>query len=214
MNFSILFFFRLAIFILPLPTIVDAKLVMTVIVNDGDLPTIEGYDCNEADTQLIATTIGADYDDVGRRLRVYPQRCIADCRGFAVGTCPKPGCKGFRRRNLRKNESAIRLSAIRELDDGDDETGRRLYPIYCRDYCRGYAKGTCRATNCKGYRRRNLKQKTIRELDDGGDAGAICETGIATLNNDLDNLIPQLSEGCRPVVQDKLTLLCFDDVRF
>jgi hypothetical protein len=30
---------------------------------------------------------------------------------------------------------------------------RELYPIYCRDFCRGYAKGTCRATNCKGFRR-------------------------------------------------------------
>ena len=151
MKFSTFFFFRLAIFILPLPTIVDAKLVMTVILNDGALPTVEGFDCNENDSQLIATTIGADDDDDGRRLMTYSKKC--------------------------------------------------------RDACKFYAAKTCRTTGCVGYRRRYLKQNHL----DGVDDEVTCESGISTLKIGLEDMLPHLSEGCRPVVQNKLNVSCFEE---
>ena len=209
MKFSIIFFFKLTTFLLSLPTFVDSKLVVTVILNDGDLPTIDGNDCNENDTQLITTTIGADYDDVGRRLQRDRNNCRYNCKGFATGTCALPGCEGYPRRNLNQNDRVNRLSAIRVLDDGDDGAGRRLNR-FCDNLCRGIARGSCPYRPCKGYRRRNLKQNDL----DGGDDEAICESGIAILNDDLDNMLPQLSESCRPVVQNNLIVSCFDDVRF
>ena len=43
--------------------VAEAKLVMSVVFNGGSLPTVEGYSCNDHDTQLIKSTIGADDDD-------------------------------------------------------------------------------------------------------------------------------------------------------
>ena len=167
--FSILFFFRIAAFLLPLPTMVDGKLIMTVILNGGVLPTVEGYDCNENDSQLITTTIGADDDDEddGRRLMTYSKRCRDACKFYAAKTCRTTGCVGYRRRKLQKSKRAIRMLANRKLDETEN-----------------------------------------------GDDEAICAGGMAALNSDLDNLLPQLSEGCRSVVQNMRAVSCFDDVRF
>ena len=142
---------------------------MTVILNGGVLPTVEGYDCNENDSQLITTTIGADDDDEddGRRLMTYSKRCRDACKFYAAKTCRTTGCVGYRRRKLQKSKRAIRMLANRKLDETDD-----------------------------------------------GDDEAICASGITALNTDLDNLLPQLSEGCRLVVQNKRAVSCFDDVRY
>lgn len=39
----------------------------------------------------------------------------------------------------------------------------RKYPEKCKDNCAGLVPGTCRASGCKGYRRRTLKSRHLRE---------------------------------------------------
>lgn len=173
MMFTTLFYVTVVTFLVQqLPFAVEAKLVMSIVLNGGTLPTTEGYNCSDNDAQLIKTAIGADDDDDDdsadeeeddRRLRTYAKKCKDFCMFFARNTCHVTGCFGYRRRTLQENDPrANRLSAHRKLDDDE----------------------------------------------------AICASGITALNTDLDNLLPQLSEGCRLVVQNKRAVSCFDDVRY
>lgn len=149
-------------------TSTQARLVMTVLLNNGTLPTAEGYTCTANDSLMIQKIIGSDEDEEDGE---------------------------DRRSNLRKST--------------------RKLPSYCRDACRGYVSGSCHVTGCLGYRRRknrSLRMSTSRELDD--EDNVICADGLVKLNQELDFIIPKLSVNCRPVLESKRVVSCFDDVRY
>ena len=99
------------------------------------------------------------------------------------------------RRNLRVASPTNENEMMGEIIPTGD---RELYPIYCRDYCRGYAKGTCRATNCKGYR---------RELEDtypiANPYNVTCPNTIKLMNTSLNTLVSTkaVSASCRKLLK-------------
>lgn len=115
----------------------EAKLVLSLILNGGVLPTNEGYDCNEQDSQLIDSAIGSDSgddDDDDRRRRrrhlsTYPARCKNLCLGYAPRTCRVTGCMGYRRRSLSQETTSVApvsylrssVPQPRQLDDDSDD---------------------------------------------------------------------------------------------
>jgi hypothetical protein len=109
---------------------------------------------------------------------------------------------------------ALLIQNVIEVDDDD----RRLFKTraQCRDECRGYVSGSCHVTGCGWYRRqlqkdpRNNRLLGNRKLNDD----AVCSFGLTTVNKKLDSLLPQLSANCRPLVQSRREVTCFDDVRF
>ena len=105
------------------------------------------------------------------------------------------------RRNLRV-ASQTNQDSIGELN-----TDRQLYPIYCRDYCRGYAKGTCRATNCKGYRR-DLGSSVENPYN------VTCPTRISSMNATLNTLIATgvVSSSCQRLLKKPRVFECYDDI--
>ena len=114
MKMSILVFFKMMITFFLLPSLVEAKLLMSVILNGGVFPTEEGYSCNTNDALLIQNTIGTEDDDDDRR-KLAPKKCKDQCAGLAAGSCMITGCKKYRRRTLRAT------TTVRRLDDDDDE---------------------------------------------------------------------------------------------
>lgn len=117
--------------------------------------------------------------------------------------------------NCNANDTILIQNAIEEDDDDD----RRLQKtkVKCKDECRGLVSGSCHVTGCKGFRRQLEKDQRAnrltghRKLYSNND---VCSFGIDALNKKLDSLLPQLSVGCRPVVQSNRAVTCFDDVRY
>ena len=133
--------------------VVVSKLKMQVLLNDGVLPTKEGYTCTPNDTLLMQNAM-AYLDEDDRRSLKTKVKCKDECPRVAAGSCFITGCKGFRRQ--------LRVSEDRKMYDNDVD----------------------------------------------------CDEGIDMLEKTLDALIPKLSEACRPVVQSKRKVTCFDDVRY
>jgi hypothetical protein len=104
------------------------------------------------------------------------------------------------RRNLRAS-STINHEHVRELS-----TERELFPIYCKTYCRGYVKGTCRATNCKGFRR-----DLTSLIDDP--YNATCPGMIELMNFTLNTLMKSkiVSSPCQRLLRKPRIFECFDD---
>jgi hypothetical protein len=105
-------------------TSTQARLVMTVLLNNGTLPTAEGYTCTANDSMMIQKIIGSDEDEedgedrrsnLRKSTRKLPSYCRDACRGYVSGSCHVTGCLGYRR---RKNRS-LTMSTNRELDDED-----------------------------------------------------------------------------------------------
>ena len=152
-----------------------SELRMTVLLNNGVLPTPEGYSCNAKDTILIQDAI--DDDD-------------------------------YKRRSLKMSTEAI---VYEDYHRRSLKTRRQ-----CRDDCRGQASGSCHEAECKGFRRQLETDQRKNRLSGDRKLGndAQCSVGAKFLNRQLDSLLPQLSTGCRPVVQFNRTVTCFDDVRY
>ena len=103
----------------------QAKLVMKVVLNDGNLPTADGYTCTPTDSEMIKKIIGEegdgedeeeddeeDEDDEDRKL-YSATYCRNACKGYVSGSCHVTGCAGFRRRKNR----LLRISTHRKLDE-------------------------------------------------------------------------------------------------
>lgn len=101
-------------FLLPL---VVSELKMTVMLNNGVLPTKEGYTCTPNDSKLINNAIV----DKGRRLQTKTKaQCKDECAGVVSGSCHVTGCKGFRRQLESKNLRTNHMAGNRKLNDADD----------------------------------------------------------------------------------------------
>jgi hypothetical protein len=107
------------------------------------------------------------------------------------------------RRNLRV------ASQTNEEMTGEMTTHRELYPIYCRDYCRGYAKGTCRATNCKGFRRELGAEYPI-----ANPYNVTCPTQVKMINGTLNTLVATraVSSSCRKLLKKPRIFECYDEI--
>jgi hypothetical protein len=87
-------------------------------------------------------------------------------------------------------------------------SGRELgYPTSCANSCAGFATGTCKALNCKGYRRRTMRNSKDRELFWATD----CNNQISELNNLMTNLrnTAGLSARCKDYLALSRTYQCF-----
>jgi hypothetical protein len=82
-------------------------------------------------------------------------------------------------RALRGNTKAISREEILV-----DDQNRALWPNYCANRCDGFVPRTCKALNCKGYRRRGM----IEEMTRGLFWASNCNSQIADVNSLLNDL--------------------------
>lgn len=101
MKLSSAFFLAAAYACSFLVPVVVSKLKMQVLLNNGVLPTAEGYTCTPNDSLLIKNAVA--YLDDDRRSLKSRTRCKDDCIGLAAGSCVITGCK-VSRRQLRVSE--------------------------------------------------------------------------------------------------------------
>jgi hypothetical protein len=160
MKFTTSFYFAVTYACSFLLSLVVSELKMTVLLNNGVLPSQEGYNCNANDSLLIQSAIVSLYN---RDLQKTKAQCKDACSGYVSGSCHVTGCTGFRRQLEQQDPRKNRLSGNRRLNIEDD---------------------------------------------------AVCAFGIDLLNKKLDGLLPQLSTSCRPLVQSRRVVSCFDDVRY
>ena len=117
-------------------------------------------------------------------------------------------------RQLRTSSAEVSASPTSTSTANTTTTGsRELYIRKCKDYCKGVAAGTCRATNCVGYRRRDLKENSNGGHDERELQTGQCPAVVDLLNAALDLL--QVSPSCRNYLdKSKRTTECFDDVMY
>ena len=117
------------------------------------------------------------------------------------------------RRQLRTSSAEVSASPTSTSSANTTNTtgSRELYIRKCKDYCKGVAAGTCRATNCVGYRRRDLKENSNGGHDERELQTGQCPAVVDVLNAALDAV--QVSPSCRNYLdKSKRTTECFDDV--
>lgn len=81
---------------------------------------------------------------------------------------------------------------------------RQLWPAKCRNNCLGYAPRTCRATDCVGYRRRELSSgKSFK-----------CEDQVEFINHELNKLVNAnlVSASCKELLMKPRKCDCYDDI--
>jgi hypothetical protein len=111
------------------------------------------------------------------------------------------------RRNLRTSLSNTTSSAETSVEE--TEEARELYPRKCKNNCAGIASGTCRATDCLGYRRRDLTAG--RDHNDRDLQQTQCPALVELVHSKLDALL--VSPTCRKFLdKSKRVSTCFDDV--
>lgn len=122
MNSSKISFYFVAVyacsFLLPL---VVSDLKMTVLLNNGVLPTKEGYTCTSNDSLIIQDTLKADDDEDDRRGLKTKTKCKDECKNVVRGSCHVIDCKGFRRLLESNDQRRTRLSGKRKVYDDDTE---------------------------------------------------------------------------------------------
>jgi hypothetical protein len=124
----------------------------------------------------------------------------------------KLGLKG----NSSLNVTDTQFNDNEALDESKEKlqeavtSGRELaYPNSCANSCAGFATRTCKALNCKGYRRREMRERKKRGLFWATD----CNNQISELNNLMTNL--RNTAGFTTKCKDYLALSrkyeCFTD---
>ena len=111
-----------------------------------------------------------------------------------------------------KRERYLREAASTTTDVDDSSTdieveethaNRALYPASCKKNCAGYATGTCRATNCKGYRKKDRRQAQA----------LTCADQVEAVHAELDLVMAQVSSTCAVyLTRANRKAECFDDV--
>jgi hypothetical protein len=127
-------------------------------------PTVAPH-CNEMEWKLIddilvaSANIMEDDETNHRHLQRVPSRCKTDCKGFASGFCPVPGCNG-----ATVGQTSIMGDAG---DKGGLDTVQTLPPLSnrrylrskeerdlqmrCKKACEGYVTGNCPVPGCLSY---------------------------------------------------------------
>ena len=110
-----------------------------------------------------------------------------------------------RERYLREAASTTTDVDVSSTDIEVEEThaNRALYPASCKKNCAGYATGTCRATNCKGYRKKDRRQ--LQNLT--------CTDQVDAVHAELDLVMAKVSSTCAVyLTRANRKAECFDDV--
>jgi hypothetical protein len=102
---------------------IDAKLILKIILNDGNTPDDPNIYCNNDDVQKMMHILDAD-EIAGVDETYYEER------------------RRFLRSDILSNVSKHGTRIL-----------PKKYPAKCQENCMGYATGTCIAKNCEGYRR-------------------------------------------------------------
>ena len=108
-------------------------------------------------------------------------------------------------RYLREAASTTTDVDVSSTDIELEEThaDRELYPASCKKNCAGYATGTCRATNCKGYRKKDRRQ--LQNLT--------CTDQVDAVHAELDLVMAKVSSTCAVyLTRANRKAECFDDV--
>ena len=113
-----------------------------------------------------------------------------------------------RRRQL--HTSLSNTTSVEAINATGTES-RELYPRKCKNNCAGLATGTCRATDCLGYRRRELGDKRNGDRKNRDLQEMQCPALVELMHSKLDLL--QISSSCRKFLdKTKRVTTCFDDV--
>jgi hypothetical protein len=115
---------------------------------------------------------------------------------------------GLGRRQLRASATNTTSSVASTTKSTE---ARELYPRKCKNNCAGMVSGTCRATDCMGYRRRELTDKRDGEEKDRDLQEMQCPALVELMHSKLDAL--EISPSCRRFLdKTKRDTTCFDDV--
>lgn len=100
--------------------------------------------------------------------------------------------------------------AVSHEDVPVDDQNRALWPNYCANRCTGFVPRTCKALNCKGYRRR---RGLIEEMTRGLFWASNCNSQIAEVNALLNELRLSFdfSDSCQWYLGLYRTYHCFTD---
>jgi hypothetical protein len=177
-------YFAIASFILAVgpSAFVSAEVMIRVIFNNGRPPSIfEGTYCSSTENTLI--------------------NAIFDLKKLL----------GLRRELRTRSATNVTSSAVTLTSTTSNVDSRELYPKKCKDNCAGMASGTCRATDCAGYRRRELMDEKDGERKDRYLQEEHCPALVELVQSKLDAL--QLTSTCRNFLdKSKRVTTCLDDV--
>jgi hypothetical protein len=207
-NGSIITTMMIAILIVFHATTTEAVLLMRVTF----AKTGTTYKCSPAEGALIAKAIDSEYY-LGEPLKGDKAIQISD-KLFKVKDDKATKPPKYRR-NLRRN---VRITK-RFTTAINDRSLQSRQSLDCKSLCAGKVSPYCHVTQCAGSYRRleNESEKDVSVESSnndrilGGDNDKLCQEGIERLNDDLDDLLPQLSALCRPLVQNYREVACFDD---
>jgi hypothetical protein len=109
---------------------------------------------------------------------------------------------------LSQQQRALRGDKVRAGIPLDD---RALWPNYCANRCGGFVPRTCKALNCKGYRRR--RRGMIEHMTRGLFWASNCNSQIAEVNSLLHDLRQNagFSDRCQEYLGLYRTYHCFTD---
>jgi hypothetical protein len=117
---------------------------------------------------------------------------------------------GRRHRQLRSTSGTNSTSSAVTLTPHTD-TRELAYPRKCKDNCAGLATGTCRATDCVGYRRRELMDEIDGKGPDERSLVEQCPALVELVHTKLDAL--SISSTCRKFLdKSKRSTTCLDDI--
>lgn len=142
--------------------------------------------------------------------RTYPPYCRERCRGFPVGQCREPGCMGYRRRALEEidNGDDRGLQARNSTFSGFTDATVGTYPSNCRRRCAGQVDSNCMGVpGCQVYRRvLQEEEESVRLLP-----ADWCVKASQSIDEQLNNLLPQLSSKCRALIQAPRRKECYNN---
>lgn len=135
--------------------------------------------CNEMEWKLIDDILAAsaniveDDETNHRHLQRVPSRCKTDCKGYASGFCPVPGCSGATvgqtsilgdgggdKLGLDNVQTLPPLSNRRYLRSKEE----RDLQTRCKKDCEGYVTGSCPKPGCSSYNQ-NFEATPLNDSD-------------------------------------------------
>lgn len=140
--------------------------------------------------------------------RTYPPYCRERCRGFPVGRCLEQGCEGYRRVLANVNDEKERdLQKLRANFTAVSESSQQTYPPKCKTLCAGQADSQCKGVaGCQGYRRTLSVNKFVNPPPEDW-----CVKASQAIDQQLDNLLRQVSPQCRALIQAPRRKECYND---
>jgi hypothetical protein len=102
-------------------------------------------------------------------------------------------------------------------NDGKELRSRQLWPAYCKNNCAGYPQNQCRATGCKGYRRKTMEgEEEVFYFESKGPVSSSSPPFLAKCAEEKEqalatiaDLSSKLSRSCQALFSKPMDIQCF-----